>query len=314
VSDYPQAVNPAQGYLASANQQPIDPRAQPRYLGSEQNYDPWRALQINRLLRADSSVSLDEMRRFQTDAGSVRADLFLPYFLRASAAAPNGSESLRSADSLLRRWDRRYTVDNTASALFERALRELTRRTWDELIPPGDSVRVATPGGVVLLQLLQDSASAWWDDRRTRDRVESRNDLLAGALAAAFDSLRTTQGPPTAERWSWGRLGSANIRHLLGLAGFSRTGMPVQAGPGTLNPSPASGFGSSWRMVVELGDRVRALGTYPGGQSGNPASPLYDDRLRLWLNGDLELLYAPATLEALAPAQVRASLTLEPPR
>jgi penicillin amidase len=67
-------------------------------------------------------------------------------------------------------------------------------------------------------------------------------------------------------------------------------------------------------MVVELGDRVRALGTYPGGQSGNPASPLYDDRLRLWLNGELELLYVPATLEALAPAQVRASLTLEPPR
>ena len=65
-------------------------------------------------------------------------------------------------------------------------------------------------------------------------------------------------------------------------------------------------------MVVELGDRVRAMGTYPGGQSGNPASARYDDRLQFWQRGELELLYAPASVDSMAAAQVRASLTLTP--
>lgn len=84
-------------------------------------------------------------------------------------------------------------------------------------------------------------------------------------------------------------------------------------GRGTLNPSVQSGgFGSSWRMVVELGPRIRAMGTYPGGQSGNPASPRYADRLRFWRDGDLELLIVPSAIDSLSPSQVSARLTLTP--
>jgi len=90
--------------------------------------------------------------------------------------------------------------------------------------------------------------------------------------------------------------------------------VPIQGGRGTLNPSAQrTGFGASWRMVVELGERLRAMGTYPGGQSGNPASTRYDDRLRFWQRGELELLYAPPSVDSLSVEQVRASLTLTPP-
>ncbi|HEX4933723.1 MAG TPA: penicillin acylase family protein, partial [Gemmatimonadaceae bacterium] len=87
VSQYPQAVNPPQGFLASANQEPIDPRQAPGYLGFEWAYEPWRALQINRLLRDTPLVTMDDMRRFQTDPGSVRADWFVPYLRNAASAA-----------------------------------------------------------------------------------------------------------------------------------------------------------------------------------------------------------------------------------
>ncbi|MCC6317792.1 MAG: penicillin acylase family protein [Gemmatimonadaceae bacterium] len=315
VASYPQAINPAQGYLASANQQPIDPAVDARYLGTDRSYDAWRALQINRLLRGNAQVTLDDMRRYQTDPGSVRAEAFMPYFLAATgarAASGTATPSLRTADSVLRTWDRRYTATNASSALFERAMRELTRRTWDELVPKGSTDRVATPTAHVLLELLADSANAWWDVAATADRIEQRNDVVADALAAGYDSLVAQQGPPNAERWAWGRTGAVNINHLLRLAGFSRRGLAVNGGPGTLNPSSAAGFGSSWRMVVELGDRVRAMGTYPGGQSGNPASPRYADRLGFWTRGELELLYSPPALDSFAPAQVRAALTLTP--
>lgn len=315
VSDYPQAMNPAQGYVASANQQPIDPAVQPRYLGYDRAYDPWRAAQINRLLRADSSVTADEMRGFQTDPGSVRADLFAGAFQRASRhvlASGQAPKSLRAADSVLAGWDRRYTRDNTGSALFERAMRELVRRTWDEFVPGKEKERVATPSSAVLLRLLGDSASAWWDDRVTRDRVEQRDDILAASLAAGFDSLVARAGPPSATTWAWSSQGAAAAAHLLRMGGFSRRGLAIQGGPGTLNPSSGGQFGSSWRMVVELGDEVSASGTYPGGQSGNPASKRYDDRLKYWQSGELETLYAPPSLESVAPSQVRAAVTLRP--
>jgi penicillin amidase len=46
-------------------------------------------------------------------------------------------------------------------------------------------------------------------------------------------------------------------------------------------------------MVVELGDSVRAWGTYPGGQSGNPVGSRYKDRIPLWRQGVLDTLFAP---------------------
>ncbi len=316
VAQYPQALNPAQGYLASANQEPIDSRHTPAYFGYDAAFEPWRALQINRLLRQNASVTLDDMRRYQTDPGSVRADWFVAYLrhaARVAAARGAGSASLTAADSLLGAWDRRYTVGNDGALLFETALGMSVRRTWDELVPPGDSLRVATPSSSVFLALMADSASPWWDRRSTRDVVEDRDALLAGALAASYDSLVARHGPPSRGGWAWGKVARARVNHLLGLEGFSAVGLAVQGGRGTLNPSVQNGgFGASWRMVVELGPTIRAMGTYPGGQSGNPASPRYADRLRLWKDGDLELLVFPSALDSLPASQVTSRLSLVP--
>src|SRR5690606_11371048 len=65
----PRAVDPAQGYLASANQQPLDPAVRPGYLGW--NWPPpWRAIRINTILRGDSAMTPDKMRLAQTDPES----------------------------------------------------------------------------------------------------------------------------------------------------------------------------------------------------------------------------------------------------
>jgi len=310
---YPQASNPAQGFLASANQQPVDPRADSAYLGASWA-DPWRAIRINALLGADSAATPESMRRYQTDPGSARADLFVPAFLDAARRIGAGGDArLDEAARLLGEWSRTYTRDDRRAVLFEIAMRELLRRTWDELVPPGESGRVATPPGAVLAALLRDSASAWWDDRRTHAR-ETRDEVLAASLRAALDSAERRHGPPSADGWRWGAVQHANIYHLLGLAPFSRRDLEVQGGPSTLNPVVGRGTaGASWRMVVELGPELRAWGTYPGGQSGNPASPRYADRLGRWLAGELDSLRVPRTPVALAPRHRAAVLTLRPP-
>jgi penicillin G amidase len=316
VEKYPQSFDPPQGYLASANQQPIDPKQAPAYLGYEAAYDPWRALQINRLLRADSAVTVDAMRRYQTDPGSVRAERFAPYFVAAARAkgAGGGSSRLDSALTMLAAWDRRYTRESDASVLFEASMRQVPGRLWDELVPNGgEPRRVATPSSAILLALMQDSASLWWDDRRTGERHEDRDEILAASLEAAYDSLTRRYGARSSGAWQWGRAQAVRVPHLLRLPGFAAPPVAIQGGPGTLNPAAPVGYGPSWRMVVELGPVVRAWGTYPGGQSGNPASPRYMDRLSLWADGQLDTLFVPTDTNAIqAGGATRARLRLTP--
>ena len=316
VERYPQGRNPAQGYLASANQQPIDPQQDALYLGPDPNFEIWRALQINRLLRADSAVTPDKMRRYHTDPGSVRADMLVPALVTAARgrmAAGDASASLKAAEAILSSWDRQYTRTNSASRLFETAITRTTALLYDEFVSPKTNARVATPTESQLLPLLLDSANGWWDDRRTPDVRERRDDILAAALRTAYDTLVIEYGDPATTPWTWGRVAPAKPNHLLRLAGFAAPEMPIDGGRGTLNPSVGSkraNFGASWRMVVEMDKEPRVRAVYPGGQSGNPASTRYLDRYATWANGQLDSVRTPRRAQDLTAADTRAVLTL----
>jgi penicillin amidase len=39
-------------------------------------------------------------------------------------------------------------------------------------------------------------------------------------------------------------------------------------------------------MIVEMGPEIKAMGIYPGGQSGNPGSKFYDNFVDKWAVGE----------------------------
>lgn len=312
VSDYPQSFSPAQGFLASANQEPIDPRVQPRYLGTDWER-PWRAMRINTLLRENSAVTTEDMRAYQTEPLSERALAFVPAFVEAARNQPPAA-SLERAARILRAWDRRYTTDNTSAVLFEAAMNNATRMLWDEFGDGGSESATSgpIPSDMMMAILLDQPDNVWWDVRST-PAVEDRDDILADALEQAYDDLVSRVGEAESPTWVWSEHRTANINHFLRIASFSRRDIPMRGGSGTLSPSTGVGtHGASWRMVVELGDEVFAQATYPGGQSGHPASVRYDDRLADWISGQLDTLRVPRTEGALPATQRRARLTLSP--
>ncbi|UCF18176.1 MAG: penicillin acylase family protein [Gemmatimonadota bacterium] len=336
VERYPFAIDPEQGYLASANQQPIDPKVDSTYLGAHWE-SPWRAMRINALLAADSAATPEAMRRYQTDPGNARADLFVRYFLAAAkrelATSGSAASDVRQAARLLGDWDRRYTRDNERALLFEYAMEELAERVWDELLEPTDvgatreaaaaestksasePDRVFTPSSAVLASLLHQPESLWWDDRRTVESREDRDAVLVASLAAAYRRALEEHGEPGGGGWRWDVIRHANIYHMLHLEALSALDLSIQGGPGNLNPSYGNGVhGASWRMVVELAPELRAWGIYPGGQSGNPVSPHYSDRLDRWVAGELDPLLFPRSAEDLADASRAAILELFPER
>ncbi len=314
VSRYPLSRNPEQGFLVSANQQPVDPATDSTYFGARWPA-PWRAMRINQLLRADSAVTPDAMRRYQVDPGSARVEQFLPAMLSAvESASPAlvGSEAIEAA-RLLGEWDGQYVPDNERAVLFELVLGALKDATWDELLVPGDTLgrRVMTPGEDVLAVLLGDPTSVWWDDRRTAETVESRDAVIVASLIAGYREAIERYGEPADGGWRWGRVGTANIYHLLRFSSLSALDLPVRGGRGTIPQMSERGtHGPSWRMVVELGPEVRAWGVYPGGQSGNPTSRWYKDRLQLWADGGLDPLPFPRTAAELARETTAGSFTI----
>ena len=314
VSKYPQSMDPAQGFLSSNNQQPIDPADFGGYLGSDWG-PPWRALRINELLRANSSVTVDEMRRWQTDPGSPRADMFVPAFLAAARSHMRDSDVAQGA-RYLAQWNRTYTANDERAILFEFAMQELSPRIWDELADPDDARarrRTRYPDGTVVAELMQQPRNPWWDDKRTPKVIETRDDILAAALGAAYRRAIKELGPPDEGGWRYGRVRTANIYHLMQLPALSALHVPSQGGPSTLNPVAGNGTqGASWRMVVELGPEVHAWGTYPGGQSGNPASDRYLSHLVQWSKGELDSLRFPRGEGDLPSDQVMSVLTLTP--
>lgn len=313
VADFPRSLSPAQGFLVSANQEPVDPRVQPRYFGADWER-PWRAMRINELLRTNAAVTPDDMRRFQTDARSARADRFVPAFVQAARTGPP-RPSVVSASQRLASWDRQYTTDNQVAVLFEAAMSNLSNLLYDELQTEDTdpTPRAPIPNDMQTAILLQDASSPWWDERAT-EAVETRDDILADALELAYDQLVAQLGEPDSLAWSWSQHRTANILHLLRIPSLSRTGIPVQGGNATISPSTGAGtHGASWRMVVDMGPEVQAQAIYPGGQSGNPASARYDDRLAKWSTGLLDTLRVPRSDAALPAAQRRAELRLTPP-
>jgi penicillin amidase len=247
------------------------------------------------------------MRRFQTDPGSPRADAFVPLLLEI--ASRSTIDSVKRAATLLAEWSRTYRVDDQRAILFEYTMTALAQNVWDELQPNGMMSRgPGNPNELALLALLSDSASAWWDRRDTPSR-ETRDQIVAVSLTSALERAVTEHGEPDSGGWAWGAIRNANIAHVLRIPDWSAN-VPVQGGPSTLAPlSGGGGFGPSWRMVVELAPQVRAWGIYPGGQSGNPASSRYRDRVHRWSNGRLDTLRVPRSTSDLQRVSSRLTLT-----
>ena len=145
--------------------------------------------------------------------------------------------------------------------------------------------------------------------------MERRDEILATSLASAYLTVRSRYGDASGDRWRWDKIRFANINHLLRLPALSALNIPVQGGTSTLAPSSGTGtHGPSWRMVVELGPELKAWATYPGGQSGNPTSSHYKDRIAMWARGELEPIHFPRDAKALVDKQRHAELTLSPER
>ncbi|MBD2713720.1 penicillin acylase family protein [Microvirga sp. STR05] len=302
----PHVKNPARGFVSSANQFSAG-QDYPYYLGWD--FASWeRGHRINQRLARMTRVTPDSLRHLQNDNLGMNAQLMLPRLLALVPDAQLTPAERRAYDEL-RRWHYSYDAAAIAPGVFELWYNNLVKRLWADdfgLAATGLEMR-NPPRDRTNNLILREPNSPWIDDRRTPER-ETLPQLALASFRFAADSLTRKFGP-LSEKWAWKNQKSTDILHLAQLPGFGHMDLDCGGGAGIVNATSERN-GPSWRMVVALGPRVRAYGVFPGGQSGNPGSPAYDDLLETWRVGQLnELLFLRSADEP--TSRVRAAWTLE---
>jgi len=288
VDETPHLLNPASGWLYNTNNWPWSaagpsspkPEDYPNYV--DRGRESARGLHAIRVLENKKDFTLDSLIAAAFDSYLTWFEKPIPALVKAwddSPATDPLKDKVAEQIGLLRAWDLRWDVTSVPTSLAVFWAQDLLRRVSAEARSGGTSVQdIIGSGKIPAPELLQSLAAAsdklsadfgtWktpWGDinryqRLNGDIIQHFSDA-APSLPVGFTSA------------VWGSLASFGARAYEGTKKWYGTG------------------GNSFVAVVEFGDRVRAKAVTTGGESGDPASPHFNDQAKRYCTGDLREVY-----------------------
>jgi len=274
----PHVKNPPRGFVASSNQSPTD-STYPYYLNWR--YEVFtRGHRVNERLANMNHITADSMRLLQFDVKNLVAESVLP-----SMIAHLDTTTLNSFQKQLiqkmRDWNLEATTTSIEQTLFQEWWTDLKYDIWNDEFG-NDSMTF--PEGEISMRTVAYNVNQSWIDNKNTPQVETLNDVCKESFHDAVDSLTKRYGTDL-KNWQWAKVKDTRITHLLRIPAFSKKNVNTPGFNAIVNATGAD-HGPSWRMIVELGKQVHAFGIYPGGQSGNPGSPFYDNMIDKWSRGE----------------------------
>lgn len=274
----PHVHNPAEGFVGSANQRPVD-STYPYFIPG--SYDVYRGITLNKALAGMQSITVDDMKKLQNNNFNVFASEALPILLMNIETARLDAKEKEYLE-ILSNWNFYNDPQEKGPVCFNTWWDSLQAVVYDDDLNR-TAIPVIRPERFVLLEgLLRDSVYRFVDNVNTPE-VESLSTMVTSAFKRAATVLKKIEGEGKLE---WAKSKNTTIFHLLrdGALSFARTGIMNGGGYGILNATQHT-HGPSWRMVVHMTTPVAAEVVYPGGQSGNPGSPYYDNFVDTWAEG-----------------------------
>ena len=293
--DLPSAFNPEEGFITSANN-PVSSQIS-RYFIFDYYDRHSRIRRINQLFSEEQKVSVMDLKTLRNDNLSIFAgdilDLVLPDL---SNDVSNDSLEMELIEKLSQ-WDGQMKAGSLEAALFEVFLGKLTRNIFrDEM---GDSLYTACMECQSiplssLKHLLKKKSASWFDNVRTQNVIELKNDIVRRSFHDAIGFLRKTLGKDD-NKWTWGELHTLIFRHPMGhhpflgktfnLGSFhvGGTNTTINNTEYIRNDDYLVVSGASARMIVDLSNLDNSISVIPTGQSGQPLDQHYRDQLQLYL-------------------------------
>jgi penicillin amidase len=326
-AELPACTNPPEGIVATANNY-VAGDHYPYLLTSEWLPD-YRVRRIRQLLEAakPDGLSLADHGRIQNDVVSVMAQRFLATALPILHDAVFADPDAIWAREQLQNWDREMRPNSVAATLYFGLLTHFTHAAIEQALGlvlarqllAHDELQAGFPL-MPFYEIAYEVTMRWLEaGPDAPDWVSDVRPLLAHALLKTLAILRRECGRnPREWHWSlhsqWGHFHRISFQHQMSrLPGLGRLWKPLTvaaAGDGfTVNqsdlsphfpPDPVTII-ASCRLIMDVGEWDACLAALPGGQSGQPASPHYQDRIAEWQDGRyFPLLFSRERVEAAA--------------
>ncbi len=294
--DLPRVLNPAKGYIVTANN-PVVSLNYPRDLVMNPDHG-YRARRIVDMIEGGDGFTFNDMKKMQGDNLSLSALEIMPYMQSLSFEDDGAEDALES----LLEWDGRMEMESGRAALYayfwvaliEGIFRdELPKRLWTR---DGGVVGASSRLLSCVYNLLKEPSNPWWDDVTTLDGIEGRDDILVRAFEKAYKRGVDEFGEELDE-WRWGAIHTATFQNqTFGRSGIGMIEKIFNRGP----VSTAGGFHqvnrcdfsidkpfevyhiTSNRQIIDLNDLSNSLMIHATGQSGHPGHRHYDDFIDPW--------------------------------
>ncbi|HUR31009.1 MAG TPA: penicillin acylase family protein [Saprospiraceae bacterium] len=272
----PFIINPVRGFVSSANQIPTDQTYPYEVLGNRV-FEDYRNRVINMVLDSADHLTVDDMKALQQNNFNLQAAEMLPLLFKALGDTTCISAEEKIYADQLRGWNYEMHRDSVSPILYTLWYGEFEKMLFDEL----DTMGLMHPEDWRVIEIVDRNEENKFFDLISTEKKETLNDIVC---ASFYSMVKTYLALDGEDRKDWGSYKATEIPHLARLGSF---GVPYMHTSGAKHIVNAMGksHGPSWRMIVELSKPPKAYVNYPGGQSGNPASPHFRDMLDQFFEG-----------------------------
>ncbi|QBN18695.1 penicillin acylase family protein [Flavobacterium nackdongense] len=295
-SKNPHAINPSWNYIYSANNQP---EAVEGYLYPGYYLPQDRAKRISELLQPKSDWTKEKVEKMMNDntssiAPSIAANLIMVL------DAKTLSENEKQAVSILKRWKGSNNLNDSAPTIYQKWIYHYLKNTFqDELGETDFNMLLSTHSAKQIIEAQsKNENSIWWDDVATKNKKETRTEILNKSFHEAMKALENQLGKEVTT-WTWNRVHTLEHQHPLGQVAALRAVFNVGSFevPGSTEVINNLFFsftntgeyqvkgGPSTRRVIDFSDIENSMSILPTGQSGNPFSKHYSDQAEMYNTG-----------------------------
>ena len=276
----PNVYNPASGYFATANEN-VTPEIYDQWDAIGYQWaDPFRGDRIAETLESGKKLTMEDMKKLQTDYLSIPARQLVPLLLNLEVT-PGVVEA---AQRLLLDWDYRLAPASAAAAIYVAWENELRQNFYDYFPDPEAQKHIPQIQFTKILSWIFDPNSF----------VASRKEAyLVRSFENAVTWLQRSQGTDPGQ-WKYGdesfkyvkiqhplgNVVNAALKEQLNTSTIPRGGN--QYTPGATGSNPNQTHGATFRIIVDVHDWDASVGMNSPGQSGDPTSPYYKNLYEPW--------------------------------
>jgi penicillin amidase len=150
----------------------------------------------------------------------------------------------------------------------------------------------------VVARQIANNNSLWWDNSATKNKKETRNQIITQSFKEAIIALEKQLGKSVTS-WTWNKVHTVEHQHPLSkveaLKPFFNVGPFEVSGSMEVINNLFFDFtddgnyvvkgGPSTRRIIDFSDIENSWSILPTGQSGNPMSPHYKDQAEMYNTG-----------------------------